>query len=116
MADKPVRTFGPLALTTTLTTNVYAGAGGSALIYDLIRTLWIENKTAAPATVTLYLGATGANTAGTELMLGVSIPANTAVPFYFSPGLRMDSTDFLVGGSNTTLALTITGMGVQAVK
>lgn len=113
MADKPVRTFGPIALTTTLTTNVYNG--GSALVYDLIRTLWITNKTASAATVTLYIGATGANAAGTELMTGVSIPANTAVPFYYSPGLRMDNADFLVGGAGTTLALTIIGMGVKAV-
>lgn len=117
MADKIVRNFGPLALTITLTTNVYQGGnGGTASIYDVIRTIWVTNKTTSAATVSLWLGATGANTAGTEILSAVSIPANTAVPFYFSPGLRMESTDFLVGGAGTATALTITGMGTQAVK
>src|SRR5665647_2757373 len=113
MADKPVRTFGPVALTTSLTTNVYNQ--GSALIYDLIRTIVVTNKTAAAATVSLWLGATGGNAAGTEIMTGVSIPANSSIPFYYAPGLKMLSTDFLVGGAGTVTALTITGMGTQAV-
>lgn len=114
MSDKPVNTFGPLALTTTLTTNVYNQS--SALIYDLIRGLVLTNKTTAAATVTLYLGLTAANTAGTELMLGYSVPANTTIVFPFpGAGLKMTSTQFLVGGSNTATAITITGIGFQAV-
>lgn len=107
------RTFGPLALTNTLTTNVYNQS--SALIYDVIRQLVVCNKTAGAVTFTLYLGATGSNTAGTELFFGVSIPANTTVPFYFQPGLKMLSTDFLVGGAGANTSLVITGIGEQVV-
>lgn len=111
MAGTIKRTFGPLALTTTLTTNVYNQ--GSALIYDVIKHIHIANKTAGAVTFTLYLGATGANAAGTELFLGVSIPANDYFDWYGN--MKMTSTDFLVGGAGTTTALTITGMGEQFV-
>lgn len=113
MAGTIKRTFGPLALTTTLTTNVYNQ--GSALIYDVIQQVRVMNKTASAATFTLYLGATGANTAGTEVALGQSVPANDYVDIFFSPGLKMTSADFLVGGAGTTTALVIIGMGQQYV-
>lgn len=109
MAGTIKRTFGPLALTTTMTTNVYNQA--SALIYDVIRHIHISNKTALAATFSLWLGATGGNAAGTELFTAVSIPANDYLDWYGN--LKMVSTDFLVGGAGTTLALTITGMGEQ---
>ena len=104
-----IKRFGPLALTTTLTTNVYNQT--SALIVDTLRQIHIVNKTASAATFTLYLGATGANAAGTELWLGYSIPANSAFDWYGM--LKMFSTNFLVGGAGTTLALSITGMTEQ---
>lgn len=105
------RTAGPLALTTTLTTNVYNQS--SALIYDIIRHIHITNKTASAATFSLWLGATGANAAGTELFVGVSVAPNSSFDWYGA--MKMTSTDFLVGGSNTTTALTITIMGEQYV-
>lgn len=111
MAGTIKRTFGPLALTTTLTTNVYNQS--SALIYDVIKHIHIANKTGLAATFTLYLGATGANAAGTELFTAVSIAANDYFDWYGN--LKMLSTDFLVGGAGTTTALTITGMGEQFV-
>lgn len=111
MAGTYKRTFGPLALTTTLTTNVYNQ--GSALIYDLIRHIHITNKTGSAATFTLYLGATGANAAGTELFLGVSVAANSSYDWYGA--LKLLSTDFLVGGAGTATALTITAEGEQFV-
>lgn len=111
MAGTIKRTFGPLALTTTLTTNVYNQA--SALIYDIIRHIHITNKTASAATFSLWLGATGANAAGTELFVGVSVPANSSFDWYGA--LKLASTDFLVGGSNTATALTITAEGEQNV-
>ena len=115
MSDKPVRTFGPLYLTATYTTDVYNNT--SALIYDRITAIYIENTSGTAATCRLYLGATGANTGGTELIAkDTSIPANTTVPFYFaSPGLKMVSTDFLVGGASTGSVLTIWATGYQAV-
>lgn len=111
MAGTIKRTFGPLALTTTLTTNVYNNA--SALIYDVIKHLHIANKTGAAATFSLWLGATGTNAAGAELFTGVTIAANDYFDWYGN--MKMLSTDFLVGGSNTVTALTITGMGEQYV-
>jgi hypothetical protein len=111
MAGTIKRTFGPLALTTTLTTNIYNQ--GSALIYDVIKHIHIANKTGVAATFSLWLGATGGNVAGTELFTAVSIAANDYFDWYGN--LRMGSTDFLVGGAGTTTALTILGEGEQFV-
>lgn len=111
MAGTIKRITGPLALTTTLTTNVYNNT--SALIYDVIRHIHIVNKTGSAATFTLYLGATGANAAGTELWTAQSVAANSSFDWYGM--LKMLSTDFLVGGSGTATALTITIMGEQYV-
>lgn len=117
MNNKPFR-FGPLALTTILTTNILNPAtttggvngGGSGNLYLLLRHIRIVNKTGSAATFSLYLGATGANTAGTEVIgTGYSVPANSAFDWYGY--LRMDTTDFLVGGAGTATALTIEGEG-----
>jgi hypothetical protein len=120
MAQNKQQTFGPVALTTTLTTNVIAPAAAGAgavgytatATYILIKMIWIANKTGVAATWTLYLGATGANAAGTEIGVAVSIPANSVQPYYFANGLRLEGTNgFLVGGSGTATALTLTAVG-----
>lgn len=111
MAGTLKRTVGPVALTTTLTTNVYNQ--GSALIFDVIKHIHVTNKTGTAATFTLYLGATGANAAGTELFLGQSVAANSSYDWYGN--LKVTSTDFLVGGAGTTLALVLTAEGEQNV-
>ncbi len=112
MAGTIKRTFGPVALSATLTTNVYNNT--SALIYDVLTHIMIVNKTGTAATFTLYLGATGANAAGTEVIgFAKVVPANDT--FHWYGRLKMTSTDFLVGGSGTATALTITGMGEQFV-
>lgn len=117
MNNKPFR-FGPLALTTTTTTNILNPAtttggvngGGSGNLYLLLRHIRIVNKTGSAATFSLWLGATGANTAGTEVIgQGYSVAANSAFDWYGY--LRMDTTDFLVGGAGTATALTIEGEG-----
>jgi hypothetical protein len=105
------RTFGPLALTTTLTTNVYNNA--SALIYDKIEHIHVVNKTGSAATFSLWIGLTGANTAGTEWFNAQSVAANSVYDFYCL--VKLLSTDFIVGGAGTTTALTITGSGEQFV-
>jgi len=108
-----------VALTTTLTTNILnfnitslAGPVGITLTqpYFIMRHVRIVNKTASAATFSLYLGATAANTAGTEVIgTGLSVAGNTAYDWY---GLmRMDVAQFLVGGSGTATALTIQGEG-----
>jgi hypothetical protein len=118
MAGNKLQLFGPVALTTTLTTNVIApaaaGAGGvgytATATYILLRRVHITNKTGAAATFTLYIGATGANAVGTEWALGISIAANTS--FEWQGQLRLEGANgFLVGGSNTVTALTFEAEG-----
>jgi hypothetical protein len=131
-ANKIVR-FGPTALTTTTTTNLLnpgTTTGGTGMpansgnLYFIIRHIRITNKTASAAQAALWLGATGANTAGTEVILGgaasagsltrgVSIGAQSYVDWYGQ--LRMDTADFLVGGSDTGSALTFEAEGELGV-
>jgi hypothetical protein len=104
MAGTLKRLAGPVALSSTLTTNIYNNT--SALVTSVVRHIHIANKTSSAATYTIYLGATGANAAGTELYFAVSLAANSVHDHYCS--LFMASTDFLVGGAGTATALTIT--------
>lgn len=129
-ANKPF-TFGPVALTTTTTTNILNPptlTGGTGLhgtntnTFVILRHIRVVNKTNAAASFALWKGATGANTAGTESIAGgtasagaltagtgVSVPANSYFDWY---GLnRFDVADFLVGGAGTATALTIEGEG-----
>lgn len=116
MQNKAFR-FGPLALTTTLTTNILnpptaSGGvnGGSSSQYIILRHIRIVNKTGSSATFSLWLGATGANAAGTEIIGQAKVvPANDAIDWYGY--LRIDAADFLVGGAGTTTALSIEGEG-----
>lgn len=117
MNNKTFR-FGPIALTATLTTNLLnpptaAGGtnGGVSSQYIILKHIRIVNKTVGAVTFSLWIGATGANAAGTEFMgTGTSVPANSAVDWY-SPGLRLDAADFLVGGASVLTSLTIEGEG-----
>jgi hypothetical protein len=77
--------------------------------------LRIINKTAGAATFSLWLGGTGANAAGTEVVgIGTSVAANSYVDWYGN--LRLDSTDFLVGGASAATTLTIQGEGEIGVS
>lgn len=115
-ANKAFR-FGPIALTTTLTTNILnptTGAGGvnsgSSAAYIILRHVRVVNKTGIAATVSLWLGASISNLAGTELFWqATSCPSNSFLDWYGL--LRFDAADFLVGGAGTTLALSIQGEG-----
>lgn len=120
MAANKIIRVGPVALTTTLTTNILnpqtltggvsAGGTSNTATYLILRHIRISNKTASAATFSLYIGATGANTAGTEFIgTAQSIAANSYVDWYGM--VRLDTADFLVGGSNTTTALTLEGEG-----
>ena len=111
MAGTIKRTFGPLALTATLTTNVYNNT--SALIYDVITHVHVVNKTAGAVTFSLWIGATGANTAGTEWFNGQSVAANGVFDWYGR--LKLTTTDFLVGGASAATSLTIEAEGDQYV-
>jgi hypothetical protein len=121
MAANKIIRFGPVALTTTLTTNIIngtvtslAGPVGFTMTqpYLLLKHIRIVNKTASAATFSLWLGLTGANTAGTEVIgTALSVPANAAFEWFSPVGLRMDVADFLVGGSATATALTFEAEG-----
>lgn len=124
MAANKVIRFGPVALTTTLTTNILncvisslSGPIGFTMTqpYLIIRHIRIVNKTGSAANFSFWLGATGANVAGSEVIgQGKSVPANDVYDWYGI--LRMDSADFLVGGAGTATALTIEGEGEIGVS
>ena len=110
--------LGPLALTTTYTTNIMnpgtttggTNGGGSRNLSIVMRHIRIINKTTSSATYRLFIGATGANTAGTEFMGYDSVvAANSFVDWYGAAPFT--TADFLVGGAGTTTALTIQGEG-----
>ena len=117
MASNKTFRFGPIALTTTMTTNLLnpptATGGvnaGSSPCFIILRQLRIVNKTGSAASFSLWLGATGANAAGTEVFgQATSVAANSS--FVDGGMLRIDSTDFLVGGASANSALTIQGEG-----
>ncbi len=117
MAQNRILRVGPVALTTSLTTNILnpaaAGAGTGytpTASFIILRHIRISNKTATAATFSLWLGATGGNAAGTEFIgTAVSVPANSYIDWYGQA--RLDAADFLVGGSGTTLSLTLTAEG-----
>lgn len=119
MAQNKMESFGPVALTTTLTTNIIApaAAGASAVgytataTYIILRHIRIVNKTGSAATFTLYKGATGANTAGTEFMgTATSVAANSSVDWYGQ--LRLEGTNgFIVGGASANTTLTLNAEG-----
>ena len=121
MASNKIFRFGPVALTTTLTTNILnpaAASGGvnagSSGQYIILRHIRIVNKTAGTVTFSFWLGATGANVAGTEVIgTGLSIAANSAYDWYGA--MRLDVADFLVGGANALTSLTIQGEGEVGV-
>lgn len=115
-ANKTFR-FGPIALTNTLTTNLLnpptatGGVnGGSSSMYIVLKHIRLVNKTAGAITASFWLGATGGNVAGTEVIgQGLSVAANSYIDWY---GLfRLDAADFLVGGASANTSLSIEGEG-----
>ena len=122
-ANKVVR-FGPVALTTTLTTNILnpptltggVGVPGTTVnTYYILRHIRIINKTSAAATFSLWIGATGGNVAGTEFAgIATSVLANSSIDWFgYMP---LDVADFLVGGSPTATALTFQAEGEIGIR
>lgn len=129
MASNKIFRSGPVALTTTTTTNVLNAptlTGGTGLAgtntntYLILRHIRVTNKTTSPAQCALWIGATGANAAGTEAIFGgiasagaltdgVSVAAQSYVDWYGL--LRLDVADYLVGGAGTATALTFEAEG-----
>jgi hypothetical protein len=124
MQNLPIR-IGPVALTTTMTTNIYnpptlTGGVGAALDTNTVAFIseihLMDKGGTAGSTVNLFLGLTGANTAGTEIG-GKAIPitVNQDNVLRFNPPLRVRVTDFLVGGCNNATEVTFLGLGVLQV-
>lgn len=67
----------------------------------------VNNDSAAPHTLTLYKGATGASAAGTEwCAAGLSVPANGSIQLFYGEA-RFDATDFLTGVADTASKLVL---------
>lgn len=117
MSSNKTQRFGPVALSNTLTTNILnpaAAGSGTGYVptatYFILRHIRIVNKTGGAVTFSLWLGATGANAAGTEVIgTGLSVAANSAFDWYGL--LRMDAADFLVGGASAATSLTFEAEG-----
>jgi hypothetical protein len=109
--------FGPIALSTTLTTNLLnppaatGGVnGGASPQYIILKHIRVVNKTATAANFSLWLGATGTNAAGAEVIASQQV-VQPRQSFDWYGQLRIDAADFLVGGAGTATALTIQGEG-----
>jgi hypothetical protein len=116
--------FGPVAMSATLTTNILnpgtttggVNCTGSPFgnLKVLLTHIKIVNKTSSPVTASLWLGATGANTAGTEWWVNATpVPANGAIDWWGE--FIIYPADFLVGGAGAGTSLTIEGEGLIAV-
>jgi hypothetical protein len=123
VAQNKVFRTGPIALTNTLTTNLVnpgtttggVNGGGSGNLYIVLKHIRIVNKTGGAVTCSFWLGATGANTAGTEVIgQGLSVPANSYVDWFGL--LRLDVADFLVGGASANTSLSFEGEGEIGVN
>ena len=117
MASNKTFRFGPIALTNVLTTNLLnppAASGGvnagASAQYIILKHLRVTNKTTSAATFSMWLGATGANVAGTEV-IGQAQPVQANQSYDWYGLLRIDAADFLVGGAGTATALSISGEG-----
>jgi hypothetical protein len=119
MASNKIIRFGPVALTSAYTRNIVncaivdlTGPTGYTQTqpYLIIRHIRIVNVTATAATFRMFVGASGANLAGTEFMgYNTTVPANSYIDWYGT--LRLDSTDFLVGGASAAATLTFQAEG-----
>ncbi len=116
-ANKTIR-IGPVALSATLTTNIVnpptltggVNAPSGSNTYLVLKHIRVVNKTGGAVTCSFWLGATGANAAGTEVIgTGLSIPANSYMDWYGL--LRLDVGDFLVGGAGAGTSLSFEAEG-----
>jgi hypothetical protein len=118
MAANKILRFGPVALGASAANliNPPTLTGGAGLAgtntntYVIVRHIRIVNKSATAATVSLYIGATGASAAGTEFAFnGASVQANSYLDWY---GLvRLDIADFLTGLASVATTLTFQAEG-----
>ena len=118
MQNRALR-VGPVALSTTLTVTVLncslsalAGPTGYTQTqpYVILTHIRIVNKGSGAATVSLYIGASGGDAAGTEFAFnGYSVAQNSYVDWYGR--VRLESTDYLTGGASAATTLTFQAEG-----
>ena len=92
-------------------TNIYTPPAST--IYTVIRHIHIANVTTGAITFSLYIGATGGSTGGTEIFKDYSVAAKSSFDYYCVR--KMLSTDFLVGIASAGSSLTIDVEGEQFV-
>ena len=118
MASNKIVRFGPVAISNVAANivnppTVSGGvglAGTNAATYLVLRHIRIVNKTGVAATASLYIGASGGSTAGTEFLgTALSVPANSYSDWYGM--VRLDTGDFLSGLASAANTLTIEGEG-----
>ncbi len=110
MAGTIKRIAGPAYIASSAT-NIYTPPAST--IYTIIRHIHIANVTTGAITFSLYIGATGASTGGTQIFGTRSVPANSELDYYCAT--FMASTDFLVGIASSASSLTIVVEGEQGV-
>jgi len=106
MAGTPFKD-GP-AFITDASDDLYVPGSGT---YALVRHIHLVNTDSSARTVSLYVGATGAEAAGTEILKDKSIAVGDVYDCYFPAGLKLTSTDFLVGDASVTNKVTATISG-----
>lgn len=117
MASNKLERFGPAAMPVAVTDYVKpaaAGASGTGYTptasYIILRHIRIVNKTAAACTLTMYIGATGGTSAGTEFGAGlISVAANSYFEWYGA--VRLASTEVLTATCQTVTSLVFTAEG-----
>jgi hypothetical protein len=107
MAGTPFKD-GP-AFITDSSDDLYVPA--SSAVYALVRHIHLVNTHSAAVTVSLYVGATGAEAGGTQILADKSIAVGDVYDLYFPAGLKLTSTDFLVGDASVTNEVTATISG-----
>ncbi len=111
---------GPLALTNSAANILNPGTTTGGVnctgapwdkLFILIKSIYVVDKGGAGGTFTLFVGATGASAAGTEIAKTMSVATNSYVRLDFPGGLRLNQADFLVGLASASTLLSITVVG-----
>lgn len=105
MADTAKRLAGPVALTTTAATTVYTVPASTTTI---LRSVHVNNESAATATFTMSIGA---DAAGKRLWSAVDVPTKTS--FDWSGFIVMAAAEIIQSSASAATALTLTISGVE---
>lgn len=110
MAQGTINLIASPAYISNSAANIYT-PNASSSIHTVITHIHIANVTSGAITFSLYIGATGGSSGGTQLEGGYSVAANSDYDKYFSPGLDLTSSQYLSGiaSSATSLVITVAG-------